>query len=108
MAFQSEKTGKHLRAAVLEKGVEERMRIVQSLNHCYGTGSRAALASMMLAALGATSETSDQIDWGSARGLQRGNLPTVSTGEIARHEHVSANDAGHRRARNVVCRLRRL
>lgn len=52
MAFESEKTGRYLRAKTLNMGVEERMRALQALNHGYGTGSNASLAKMLLATLG--------------------------------------------------------
>jgi hypothetical protein len=87
MTFQSDKTGEHLRSQALQQGTEERMRAVQALSHGYGTGSKAAIASLLLATLGGTKSD-----------VERGvvNQPVgMFHGVVAEPMQASANDESY-------------
>lgn len=84
MTFRSDKTCQHLRAEILGKGAEERMRVVQALSHGYSTGSKEAIAQMLLASLsGVQSDTAD---------VDISALSPIAVGHVADAMQASAND----------------
>lgn len=93
MTFRHDKTGQHLRAHVLNAGEQERMRAMQCLNQCYGTGSRAALSKMLLATLGSVASSGNIGDQDTEQFLPSDNMPSLGTSQVAEPLEKSANGA---------------
>ncbi len=91
MTFKYDKTGQHLRALVVKEGEQERMRAIQCLSRSYGTGSRAELASLLLATLGKTSTVDSIADQQDFLPAQTDALPIVKTSQVAQPLQPSAN-----------------
>lgn len=93
MSFKTEKTGKHLRSMVVEKGTEERMRAMQALSHHYGTGSSATLAKLLMATLGHESDEPSAAETGITAGLVHSRNLVV--GQVAEPMLNGANDSDY-------------
>ena len=86
MPLESEKTRQHLRDQWVMQGKEERLRAIQALSYGYGTGSKAALATLLKAALGGVNGS------GEESGVEiTANLPTLM-GQVAEPMQHGAND----------------
>ncbi|MFK7995516.1 MAG: hypothetical protein AB8B87_15380 [Granulosicoccus sp.] len=93
MTFESDKTGRHLRAKALHEGSEERMRALQALSHGYGVGSQAALAKLLLATLGGSGLSDEGMATeGAVHAYQNA---TAATMQVAQPMQSSANDTYH-------------
>lgn len=91
MPIETDKTSQHLRDQLVVRGEQERLRAMQALSHSYGTGSKAALATLLKAALGGV-QGSDELLVPESDVTPATNLPTVF-GQIAEPMQPSANDA---------------
>jgi len=95
MSFETEKTRQHLRDQLVTLGEQERLRAMQALSCNYGTGSKAALATLLRAALGGVDESSEQQS--SEQAVLESDANTTArrpflSGQIAEPMQSSAND----------------
>lgn len=100
MTVESGKTGQHLRDQVVEQGKEERMRAMQALSGAYLNDSRAALSSLLLAALGGRPMSDDVSQGDSAfvelsAGGEPAPIAPLMVGEVMASMQTCANDEHH-------------
>lgn len=91
MPLETDKTRQHLREQVLMQGEQERLRAMQALSHSYGTGSKAALATLLKAALGGVRGASELLVPESGMNSQAKRLAVF--GQVAEPQQPSANDS---------------
>ena len=91
MPLESKKTRQHLRDQVVIQGEQERLRAMQSLSHGYGTGSKAALASLLMAALGGANVVDELLVDESDEGRQPKAVTLM--GQVSKPMQNSSNDA---------------
>lgn len=93
MTMKFDKTGQHLRDQILEKGVEERNRVIQALGSGYLNDSRGALSTMFLAALGSSGNDGHGVASGGAMLITKCDQVVPGIGKVALAMQNSANDA---------------
>ena len=91
MTVETDKTCQHLRDQLVMKGEQERLRAMQALSYGYGTGSKAALATLLKAALGGAPHTDELLVAESDENKQPGAASLM--GQIAEPMQHSANDS---------------
>lgn len=91
MPFEADKTRQHLRERIVAQGEQERLRAMQALSHSYGTGSKAALATLLKAALGGV-QGDDQLLVSELEMSTEGKMHS-RVGTVAEPLQNSANDS---------------
>ena len=92
MTVKTTKTGQQLREQVLKEGPEARMRAIQALSYSYSLGSEAALANLLLAALGGNEADQPAVRPKVSVIMQPGDMKPALLGEVALPMMQSAND----------------